>query len=469
MLKFYFMKRFLCSTGAWLFCLFGFFSHSQAQMTITLDSTLLEVDTVIDGLDIPWEIAYGPDGWIWTTERKGIISRIHPDDGTKEVLLDLDSIVFQNGESGLLGLALHPDFLVHPYVYVVYTYTTLSNIQERMERYRYNGTALVDPFPIIENIPGNNTHDGSRLYVLEDSTLIMTTGDAQDLALPQDISSMNGKVLRFNLDGTIPDDNPFPGSPVFSWGHRNAQGIWQHNGIIYSSEHGPFNDDEFQILKSGRNYGWPAVEGYCDQNSEMAFCSDSNVVEPLAVWTPTIAPSDIIYYDSPNIPEWENTILMTVLKDKKLVRFEFDGTGTTVTNETHYLTDIFGRLRDITVDPKGCVYLATNGSSWVNNNPNSHEIIRLCPKSFVGIHNATASGTFIRAMPHPATDQVTLQFSKNLMGGRWKMYNLTGHVVANGQVTGERLVYPRNGLAAGAYIIKAESAMAGTQMVFGFR
>src|SRR4030095_1738498 len=118
--------------------------------------------------------------------------------------------------------------------------------------------------------------------------LFVTTGDASNQSLAQSISSPNGKVLRLNLDGTIPADNPVAGNPYWSWGHRNPQGLVYANNILYSSEHGPSNDDEVNIIERGRNYGWPNVQGFCDAGSEPAFCTANNVREPLKAWTPTI-------------------------------------------------------------------------------------------------------------------------------------------------------------------------------------
>lgn len=360
------------------FFLLALVSKLYAQETYTLDSTILTSRTVISGIDVPWEITWGPDDHIWMTERYGRVSRVNATDGTQDILLDISGTVYQQLESGLLGLALHPDFLNTPYVYIVYTYLSGNNVVEKLERYTYNGTELVDPLPLIENIPGNTTHNGSRLHILPDNTMLMSTGDAQDQALPQNTSAINGKILRINLDGTVPSDNPISGSYVWSWGHRNAQGLWlAPNGIVYSSEHGPTSDDELNIIEPGRNFGWPTVTGFCDSPPENGFCADSNVVEPLAAWTPTIAPSDIIWYNNPAIPEWQDKLIMTVLKEKQVRIFTFNEAGTEVVNEDIFFTQEFGRLRDICVSPDGKIYLATNGADWNNTDAFTHSIIEL--------------------------------------------------------------------------------------------
>lgn len=363
-----------------------------SQETVQVGDTELEVREVIGNLDVPWEIKWGPDSngeqnFIWITERAGIVSRINVESGEKIEILNLTSIVTTESESGMLGMEFHPDFENNSIVFIVYTYYQGWNIKERLSAFSYNSNLeiLENEQILIDGITGYSTHNGSRIHALEDNTLLMSTGDAQNQSDSQNINILTGKTLRIDISennfGGVPSDNPVPGSYVWSWGHRNAQGIEvAPNGIIYSSEHGPQNDDELNILEPNRNYGWPNVMGFCDGFSEQAFCDENNVVEPLVNWTPTIAPSDIIWYDHPSIPEFQNTLLMTVLKDKMLVRFEFSEDGTQVINQTEFFNYEWGRLRDICVSPDGKIYLATNGSSWPSQPPN--EIIELSNANF---------------------------------------------------------------------------------------
>ncbi len=363
-----------------------------SQETVQVGDTELEVREVIGNLDVPWEIKWGPDSngeqnFIWITERAGIVSRINVESGEKIEILNLTSIVTTESESGMLGMEFHPDFENNSTVFIVYTYYQGWNIKERLSAFSYNSNLeiLENEQILIDGITGYSTHNGSRIHALEDNTLLMSTGDAQNQSDSQNVNILTGKTLRIDISesnfGGVPSDNPIPGSYVWSWGHRNAQGIEvAPNGIIYSSEHGPQNDDELNILEPNRNYGWPNVMGFCDGFSEQAFCDENNVVEPLVNWTPTIAPSDIIWYDHPSIPEFQNTLLMTVLKDKMLVRFEFSEDGTQVINQTEFFNYEWGRLRDICVSPDGKIYLATNGSSWPSQPPN--EIIELSNANF---------------------------------------------------------------------------------------
>ena len=408
--------------------------NTFTQSTITVGTTTVEIDTIYAGLDIPWEIIYGQDGYIWTTERKGIVSRIDPIAKTKTVILNIVSSVYQNSESGLLGMVMHPDFTTTPEVFMAYTYGSFSNLKEKLVKYTYNGTNLVNEVILLDNIIGNTTHNGSRLIILPDNTLLFSTGDAQNQEFPQDINALNGKILRINLDGTVPNDNPFPGNPVYSYGHRNVQGIVQHpNGKIYLSEHGASTDDEFQIAEIGRNYGWPNVEGFCNLSGEQAFCSANNVKEPLLVWTPTIAPSDLIYYENAMFPEFDGKLLMTVLKDKKIIALELGLDGTSVVGQTHYLYNQFGRLRDICVGPLKEIYLATNGASWSNTNPNTHSIIVLRPLNDLTINDLGSNSFAI--YPNPTENQFTMDVSDDLMGRSFSLIDMSGRELFSSIIT----------------------------------
>ncbi len=370
------MKRHL------IVCLVCFTSlNTFAQ--ITVGNTTLQVREVIGNLDIPWEIKWGYDGFIWMTERPGIVSRVNVETGEKNIILDIQNSVYSgNNEAGLLGMEFHPEFSTNHILFMTYTFIQGNQIKERLSSFTYNinSETLENEQILLNNINGYTTHIGSRILALEDLTILISTGDAQDQPASQDVDELTGKILRMDISennfGGIPADNPIPNSYVWSWGHRNAQGLeLAPNGIIYSSEHGPTTDDELNILVPNRNYGWPYVQGFCDEPTETEFCEQNNVVEPLVNWTPTIAPSDIIWYDHPAIPEFQNTLLMTVLKNKMLVRFEFSEDGQSVTNETEFFQYEWGRLRDICVSPDGKIYLATNGNTWPSQPPN--EIIEL--------------------------------------------------------------------------------------------
>jgi aldose sugar dehydrogenase len=319
----------------------------------------LHDSVLVEGLHYPWELVWGPDDHIWMTERNGRISRVNPTTGKVTKLLDVPGTVAR-GEGGLLGMALHPRFADTPHLFVACNYEGPKGYQEKIIRYTYNGTALVDPLVIFDNIEAAYIHNGCRLLILPDHTLLFSTGDASNQGLPQDKGSVNGKFLRIHLNGSIPADNPIPGSPVWSYGHRNAQGLVLANGILYSSEHGPDTDDEVNILEKGRNYGWPKVNGFCDKGGEKAFCRANNVQEPLYAWTPTIAVCGLGYYGDGPIVQWRHSLLMATLKDATLYQLQLDGSGKTIQKVDTYFSGKYGRLRDVCVAPNGKVYFCTS-------------------------------------------------------------------------------------------------------------
>lgn len=321
----------------------------------------LKDSVVADNLTFPWEILWGPDNHIWMTEKGGQISRFNPADGNIIPLLDIAE-VSTNGEGGLLGMVLHPNFATTPHVFVVYDYLNSGTYTEKVVRYTYNGTTLINPLVIRDNIAASSIHNGSRLVIVNDK-LFITTGDANDQALPQNISSVNGKILRLNLDGSIPADNPVAGNPYWSIGHRNPQGLVYANNRLYSSEHGPSNDDEINIIEKGRNYGWPSVHGFCDIPAEQTFCTANNVAQPLKAWTPTIATSGLDYYNSDLIPQWKNSLLLATLKDGTLYQLKLSDDFNSISSTNRYLSGDYGRMRDICVSPGGKVYVCTSNGS----------------------------------------------------------------------------------------------------------
>jgi glucose/arabinose dehydrogenase len=322
-------------------------------------SVEIKDSVIVSNLNFPWEILWGPDNYIWMTERGGRISRVNPATGVVTPLLTISEVV-SNNEGGLLGMVLHPDFSTTPQVFVVYDYSNAGNYREKVVRYTYNGTTLTNPMVLLDNIAASPIHNGSRLVITPDLKLFITTGDASNQSLPQNTSALNGKVLRINLDGTIPSDNPIAGNPYWSFGHRNPQGLVFAHNKLYSSEHGPNNDDEINIIEKGKNYGWPNVEGFCDGSAEQSFCASNNVKEPVRNWTPTAAVSGLDYYNSDLIPQWKNSLLVAALKNARIYQMKLDDTFTSITQTNEYFTNVYGRMRDICISPSGKVYICTS-------------------------------------------------------------------------------------------------------------
>ncbi len=333
--------------------------NSTTNTPPPVGSVTIKDSVIVQGLNYPWEILWGSDNFIWMTERGGKINRVNPTTGSVTLLHTITEVV-SNGEGGLLGMVLHPNFSVTPQVFVAYNYNNAGNYQEKVVRFTYNGTTLVNPVTIIDNIAASSIHNGCRLLITPDLKLFITTGDASNQSLPQNTSSVNGKVLRLNLDGSIPADNPVISNPYWSFGHRNPQGFVYANNIMYSSEHGPNNDDEINIIEKSRNYGWPNVEGFCNTSSEQTFCSANNVKEPIKAWTPTAAVCGLDYYNNDMIPQWKNSLLMVALKNARLYQMKLDGNHTSITETNEYFTNDYGRMRDICISPTGKVYICTS-------------------------------------------------------------------------------------------------------------
>ncbi len=396
----------------------------------------LKTRTVATNLDTPWEILWGPDNFIWVTERFGKISRINPNTGTvSEVLILADAA--EVGEGGLLGMVIDPNFSANNYFYVAYNYYAAGNdYREKIVRFTFNPSTgkAGNPLILLDNIDGANNHNGCRMIISPDNKLIFTTGDAQVTSYSQDVKNINGKTLRINLDGTIPVDNPIQNSPVWTWGHRNAQGLaYSPDGkILYSSEHGPSSNDELNIILKGRNYGWPKVEGFCDTALETAFCGDSNVVEPIFAWTPTLAVAGIDFYNSDLIPQWKNSILVTSLKASRITQLLLNETGTAVIKSTDFFTNTFGRLRDICISPDGKVYIAvSNRDGRGTPKAGDDKIIEITPVS-TSIHE-TKEGNLVSIFPNPGSDFINITISKAVQtNSKYTLYNLSGQILKTG-------------------------------------
>ena len=319
--------------------------------------------TVAENLHYPWEILWGPDNMIWMTERGGKISKLDPVTGNKQLLLEIGE-VRASGEGGLLGMALHPQFQNYPWLFVAYNYEKPNEgYREKIVRYEYDGHTLLRPVVLFDNIRASGIHNGCRLLITPDLKLFFTTGDAANQSLPQNKDAVNGKLIRLNLDGTIPLDNPFPNNPLWSYGHRNAQGLVYANNIMYSSEHGASSDDEINIIEKGRNYGWPNVEGFCNETSERDFCNTNQVKEPIYTWTPTEAVCGLDFYNSDAIPEFKNSLLLCTLKGSKLIQLKLNNNRTSITSGAELFSGNFGRLRDLCVSPTGKIYVCTSNGN----------------------------------------------------------------------------------------------------------
>ncbi|WPP53329.1 PQQ-dependent sugar dehydrogenase [Catalinimonas niigatensis] len=396
------------------YVLIGFFFLAVvAEAQLYLESTVLRSEVVAEGLHAPWEITWGPDDWIWFTERNGKISRLNPQTGEIDLIAQIPD-VYQVQVSGMFGLALHPNFQDTSQLFVVYTYLEEEVMKEKLVRYTYEAGTLQDPLVIIDNIPAATIRNGSRIIATPDRKIIMTTGDINQPQISQDVNYLNGKTLRVNFDGSVPEDNPIPGSYVWSWGHRNAQGlVWAENGIVYSSEHADKNDDELNIIQKGKNYGWIEVQGYCDTPEEQKYCKENNVKEALMAWSLSIAPCGLTYYNHEAIPEWRNTLLLATLKEDDLRVLKLSEDGLSVISESVYFNNEFGRLRDVCVSPTGDIYLTTSNQQDTKADDGfpvfgDDKIIKISP-----INNPffASDKKIVKIYPDPVDDCTTIRIS----------------------------------------------------------
>jgi len=397
---------------------------SQAQTTQMIGTTEVTIDTLTSEMTIPWEIRVENNEYLWVTERGGILSRVNLTTGVKTIVMDLTSSVQATGEGGLLGMALHPQFSTTPEVFLVYTYGQPDGngmFYEKLVKYTFNGTTLTDPVELLNMIPAAGIHNGSRLMFMEDNTLLMSTGDHGDSDVAQIPSALGGKYLRLNTDGSVPEDNPFNGSHVYSLGHRNSQGIAiLPDGTIVISEHGPSTDDEISVLAPGKNYGWPLVHGFCDQGFESDPCETDLYTEPIQAWSPTIATSDMVYYRNDYFPEWNNRLLMTTLNGQKLVAMQLNQDVTDVTDEDVYFQGQYGRLRDIAIGPNMEIYIATN-----NGGTGAQPILRITPPYFLGTEEFATHDFLV--YPNPVNDLITIRH--DLADAEFVIVDLNGNQV----------------------------------------
>lgn len=313
------------------------------------------VKVLAEGLEHPWSIAVAADGALWVTERPGRLQRIDPATGGKTAIAGLPDIRAQS-ESGLMGLALDPDFASNGQLYLCYSTGSMFGPGNRLSRFTVMGDALGAEQVLIDDLPGARWHNGCRVEIAPDGFLFASMGDATEAQAAQDPAKLGGKVFRLNRGGSIPADNPFANSPVWSIGHRNPQGLAfrPHDQSLWSTEHGPDTQDEINRIEMGMNYGWPRCRGTdpCDG------LADYRPAAAEFTRDDTIAISDLLFYRGDAFPDWQGDLLFVALKTGRLYRAELDGDR--VTSHEILIDGDFGRLRDIAEAADGSLYLATD-------------------------------------------------------------------------------------------------------------
>jgi glucose/arabinose dehydrogenase len=305
----------------------------------------VETTVVAAGLEAPWDLVFTPDGEALVSERDSSRLLSIDSSGNVEELQRLPEN--GTGEGGLLGIALSPNYESDGYIYAYYT----TDTDNRVTRFRLGE----DPEPVLTGIPVLTYHNGGRIAFGPDGNLYVGTGDAGDTSNSQDLNSLGGKILRVTPDGDVPADNPFSNSPIYSYGHRNVQGLaWDEGGQLYATEFGQNRYDEVNRIQPGGNYGWPAVEG------EGGFFASGEYIDPIATWaTSEASPSGAAILKNGAIPQWEGSFFMAALRGQRLYRLALDPSGT-VTEQEELLSGQAGRLRHVVQAPDGSLWVLTS-------------------------------------------------------------------------------------------------------------
>jgi len=322
-----------------------------------LNPDTIEIEAWQQNLDVPWELVFLPESnRALISERDGRVLQVENGNLKSETYLELD--IDSRGEGGLMGMVHHPDFPETPYIYLMYTYTSSNGqLYNRVSRFTDQGNQAVEEEIIIDQIPAGNNHNGGRIAFGPDGMLYITTGETFTRKIAQDLDNLGGKILRLTPDGTIPDDNPFGNSPVYSLGHRNPQGIDWHpeTGDLFISDHGPSGEDglrakdRIKVVEAGSNFGWPDKIGYFE---------DSEYANPLIMWEDTVPPSGMTFY--------RGDLYVGTLGSESLVRIGFSRNNDNfkVDKIEHLFRDantsIYGRIRTAVVGPDGYLYFLTN-------------------------------------------------------------------------------------------------------------
>jgi len=344
---------------------------NQKEITASLDPGNFngyEIETVVDGIDVAWGMAFLPDGSMLITEQEGNL--IHFKNGEKILVQGVPKVYYEN-QGGLLDIELHPNYKENGWIYFSYS----SHIENQgkgantaIMRAKLVDNKLVDQEILYEATPNTTKggHFGSRLEFDREGYLYISIGDRQNRDVnPQDINRDNGKIYRLNDDGSIPLDNPFYNTKgavkaIYSYGHRNPQGMTMHplTGQIWTHEHGPQGGDEINIIHPGKNYGWPKIT-YGINYDDTIITDDTSLPgmeQPLHYWVPSIAPSGMAFVTSDKYPNWKGNLMVGSLKFKYLNRCVIE--DNIVIKEEKIMEGMVGKVRNVRQAPDGYIYVS---------------------------------------------------------------------------------------------------------------
>ncbi|MDO8904075.1 PQQ-dependent sugar dehydrogenase [Hydrogenophaga sp.] len=343
------------------------------------------VETVASGLEHPWSLAFLPDGRMLVTERPGRLRLIEPGpDGRPQLRNEPVAgvpAVLARGQAGLFDVALHPDHAVNGQVLLSFAHGSPEANHLRVVRARFDGHQLLDVQPVFTTQPAKaeTQHFGGRMAWLPDGSLLLGMGDGNlDRTDAQRLHTHLGKILRIKADGSVPDDNPFLARPdarpeIYTFGHRNPQGLVVVNGVPFAHEHGARGGDELNLLQPGANYGWPVTTGGIDYTYARItpYRSLPGMEPPLVEWTPSIAPAGLAWYDGALFPAWRGSLFVAALVERSVRRVPLSGRSPG--SQEVLFQELGERIRDVRAGPEGAIYLLTDS-------PNGR-VLRVTPAS----------------------------------------------------------------------------------------
>lgn len=344
----------------------------------SLSSVPFKVEVVAEDLTVPWSVVFTNENRILVSERTGSIKEVINGLVSDEPLHTFTDTA-RGSEIGLMALTLDPDYQNNKLLYACVGYKTEDGFADKVVQLKDNSSNLEQISIILDGIPAASNHAGCELAFGPDAKLYISTGDATERDIAQDINSLGGKILRINSDGTIPSDNPFPNSAIFTYGHRNPQGFdWTSAGILYEAEHGPSGNDgpgggdEINILTVGSNYGWPLVSH--DKTRE-------GTESPLILYTPAEAPSSLLVYKGDVFPQFKDTLFVAALRGQGILWLQIDPENPKRVISSQKLEEVkVGRVRDITEGPDGLIYFTSSNTDGRGRpTKNDDKIYRLSP------------------------------------------------------------------------------------------